>query len=235
MRKRLAVMAFTLAAVMGPAAWAVEVNLDGDRLDLALPQDFCALDPARTLDAALLRQAQEGQQHAGGHRVLVMALPCRDLPRVRQGSLMVFPWFSWISLDRDGGPRRLHPATRRIAVLDSLQDHIPKVDAHAVHDDVGRILADSGPRLDARASFLVDRDTAAVYSTVLTIKDDAWRTARTRNIVGTTVLKSRPLNAHLNAHLNAPHHGGPSYAALVATMKAVMADSVRRNDPQAPR
>lgn len=230
MGKWLAIVVALLGLALGHGALAETVDLDGDSLSLPVPEGFCSLSPRLKADAALLEQLRR-MRPADKNRMLLIAVPCRDLLQVRERTLQTFPWFMWLSLDKDGKSRRLPASVSRHQVLDLIEAEMTKKDVHPLDQEARQRMAQQGIRTQTRTSLMVARDDAAAYSTILFDATVAGRAERGLILVGTTVLRSRPLNAHLYT----PHKGTAPHDAALGVMKAVMAEGVRLNDrPAAP-
>lgn len=221
-----ALMAVCVAVVLAlpGAALAETVDLDGDVLELAVPEGFCALSRTVEPEASLLRLAQE--RRVDKRRILVLALPCGALANGLQGAVGQ-SWFMWLALDRDGKPYRLRPSTTRSVVLDAIEATMPRVAVADLEEVVRRGMPPRASPLGGEATLLIERDAAGVYSYALSeATTGAGRPDRVLRHIATTVLLSRPLNAHFITSYQDP----PPHERILASLKAVVAEAVRLND-----
>ncbi len=161
MRLRLPYMLAGLLWLAPFAARADVFQADGVRVDLQIPQGFCALSRDNFLEKPHYDLQERMQAKING--VMLIALPCEEIEGVRAGK----PWKRWVIWLLNGPPEnhtKIPPGMSRPAVTEELARAMPNIDIDAISKQVGGSAAKEGIGLQLQTMSTIGQDDLALYT-----------------------------------------------------------------------
>lgn len=221
---RVVALGCALAALFAIPARCAELQLlDGMHVNLAQPSGFCLLTKKHPYEKAIIEQQEE--LNRGLNVILQVAMPCDDLPRVREGG-PANRWTIWRLESPRGNVATLPLGDTREQRLEYRARRLPKLDMKAIAELISKRLGEGSGGIKLATSGLVAIEPDAVYTASVHEAPSARGQQIVTDVSASTILGDRIIAFSTYVAQSA----GDTSGELLAQAKDVVARSVQASD-----
>jgi len=229
MLRDLCAKAFLFCSVvaLASAASAESFTLGGRTVMLEPPKGFCALDPDRAKEAAIITLNEQMQQPR--NHVILQLADCDELAGFRTGERQNFERYGQYFTPASPEAIKLASGYARATYLAAAAQELPKLDSRMLVDELTKKFTATGSEV-AGARFLgvLDQDDAAIYLGIafgtMTVGKKTVA-ASAMGVVGLTLVN----DTSISLGLYQVNVGADSVTDLLETVREQMARLVKAN------
>ncbi len=199
------------------------LQADGVRVDLQIPDGYCALSRGNPSEKPHYDMQERMQANING--VMLIALPCAEIEAARAGE----PWKRWVIWLLNGPPgkhTKVPPGMSRQAVTEELARVMPNMDFEAISKDVGGLAAKEGLGLKLQTMSTIGKDGLALYTAQAANVKTAAATREIAVVTGWIAMERRLFTANAYADLE----GVASVEGLLSQIKDMVKRSADMTD-----